>query len=73
MNNNYGIPYKGNIYYIDYKKNLFGTYGYLVNNKNIIKIYNNLLIVNDIIDIKYRKLNNLVLYPIIVNQNYKLV
>ncbi len=39
-NNNYGINIFDNLYNIDNNNVLYGTYGYLINNKNIDKIIN---------------------------------
>ena len=72
-NDNYGSNYKDNIYNIDKNKIMWGTHAYLVNNKNINKIYTNLLLLDEPIDVKYKqlyndnKLNNYVIYPIIVS------
>lgn len=74
---NYGKKYIDEIYYIDKYNVLWGTYGYLINNKNINKIYDNFnnlylptdLIFKDLID--NDKLNALILEPSIILQNYK--
>ena len=72
-NDNYGSNYKDNIYNIAKNKIMWGTHAYLVNNKNINKIYTNLLLLDEPIDVKYKqlyndnKLNNYVIYPIIVS------
>jgi len=74
---NYGEKYIDEIYYIDKNNILWGTHAYLINNKNINKIYsnfNNLLFQTDLI-YKYLidndKINGLILEPSIVLQNYK--
>jgi len=72
LNNNHGKKYKDEIYSINLCNRIFGTFGYIINNKNIYKIYKYLLIIDDPIDIKYEYLinNNLikayVIYPILV-------
>jgi len=73
LNDNHGSNYKDNIYNIDKNNIMWGTHAYLVNNKNINKIYTNLLLLDDAIGSKYKqlyndnKLNNYVIYPIIVS------
>lgn len=75
LNNNHSSLYKNNIYYINPEQPLWGTHGYLINNKNIKKIYNSLLNMDKAIDNKIKEnfdnkiLNGLVIYPILVNQN----
>lgn len=75
VNNNYSNLYKNNIYYINSQKPLWGTHAYLINNKNIKKVYNSLLNMDKAIDNKIKEnfnnkiLNGLVIYPILVNQN----
>lgn len=91
VNNNFDIIYLGNNYeskseqIIDniYKNNklipLLGIHGYLINNKNAKKIYNNLLNIKRPIDWQFNQLINnnklvcFVIYPsiIIQNNNYK--
>jgi GR25 family glycosyltransferase involved in LPS biosynthesis len=74
---NYGEKYIDEIYYIDKNNVLWGTHAYLINNKNINKIYSNfnyLLFQTDLIFkdlINNDKLNCLILEPSIVLQNYK--
>jgi len=57
---------------------LYGTHGYIVNNKNIDKIINNLNIIkkpidNSIQDLSISKVfNTIVIYPNLVIQNEKL-
>lgn len=75
LNNNHSNLYKNNIYYINPQQPLWGTHAYLINNKNIKKIYNSLLNMDKAIDNKIKEnfdnkiLNGLVIYPILVNQN----
>jgi GR25 family glycosyltransferase involved in LPS biosynthesis len=67
--NNHGNHYKKNIYYADKSISLHGTHCYIINNKNILKIYKNLLTIKHEIDIQYQqlyknnKLNLLTTYP----------
>lgn len=74
LNNNYGKNIIDNIYSIDKNKPLWGTHGYLINNKHATKIYNKLLNMDLAIDNKFKKLidikeiNGLTIYPILVNQ-----
>lgn len=74
LNNNHGTLYKENIYSIDYYNYLWGTHGYLINNKNAYKIYDKLLTMTLAIDNQYKKLfdnkilNGLVVYPNLVEQ-----
>jgi glycosyl transferase family 25 len=75
LNNNHGEIYKDNIYYVNKNQYLWGTHGYLVNIKNINKIYDNLLNFNLAIDNKYKELinNNIlnayIIYPVIIGIN----
>jgi GR25 family glycosyltransferase involved in LPS biosynthesis len=75
LNNNHSNLYKNNIYYINLQQPLWGTHAYLINNKNIKKIYNSLLNMDKAIDNKIKEnfdnkiLNGLVIYPNLVNQN----
>lgn len=74
---NCGVQYKDEIHYIDKNNVLWGTYGYLINNKNINKLYDSFnhlyvptdLIMKDLIDSE--KINGFVLAPCIVIQNFK--
>jgi GR25 family glycosyltransferase involved in LPS biosynthesis len=74
--NNHGKQYKNNIYYIDDTNILWGTQGYVINNKNILKIYNNIMCIDNPIDVKYKDLidkqilKGFVIYPIIVSIMY---
>jgi len=56
LNNNYGKKYRDNIYKINESQVLWGTHGYLIKNKNIKKIIDNLVVFDDVIDIKYKKI-----------------
>jgi len=73
--NNYGNHITENIYYVNPNQYLFGTYGYIVNNKNIDKIITKLDKIISPIDViiqnlTYNKLlNTIVIYPNIVNYN----
>ena len=64
-----------NIYTINKDINLWGTHAYLINNKNINKIYESLLNIDCPIDRKFKNniINNIligyVIYPILVDQN----
>jgi len=74
---NYGNQYIDEIHYVDKNNVLWGTYGYLINNKNINKLYDTFnhlyvptdLIMKDLIDSE--KINGFVLAPCIVIQNFK--
>jgi GR25 family glycosyltransferase involved in LPS biosynthesis len=76
LNLNYGNRYKNNIYFIDKNNKLDGSHCYLINNKNISKIYNNCLYMDDAIDTTIKLFMNdntfsgLVIYPPLVIQNY---
>uniref|UniRef100_A0A6C0HTN8 Glycosyl transferase family 25 domain-containing protein n=1 Tax=viral metagenome TaxID=1070528 RepID=A0A6C0HTN8_9ZZZZ len=65
--------YKENIY--DIQESVTGTHAYLVNHRNIQKIYNVLLSMDEAIDWKFsnsiqkKELQGLVIYPTLVNQN----
>lgn len=73
--NNKGNKIIGNIYEIDYNKELWGTYGYIVKNKNVNKIINHIKKMNAPIDDTYENLakNKLlriyVINPTIVNHH----
>lgn len=75
LNNNHGNIYKENIYFIDVHEYLWGTHAYLINNKNIKKIYNSLLNMDKAIDNKIKEnidtniLTALIIYPTVVDQN----
>ena len=74
LNNNYDIHIIDDIYSINKNIPLWGTHGYLINNKYATKIYNKLLNMDLEIDNKFKKLiddkeiNGLVIYPILVKQ-----
>lgn len=76
--NNKGNKIIGNIYEIDYNKELWGTYGYIVKNKNVNKIINHIKKMNAPIDDTYKNLakNKLlkiyVINPTIVNHHNSL-
>ena len=78
LNDNHGENISDNLYYIDNNNNLYGTHGYIINNKNIDKIINNLnkiikQIDNSIQDLSYNKVfNTIVIYPNLVNQESQL-
>ena len=73
--NNYGKNIVDNLYYINLNNKLYGTYGYLVNNKNIDKIINNTNKIKLPIDKTIQKLsydksfNTILIYPNIINYN----
>jgi GR25 family glycosyltransferase involved in LPS biosynthesis len=75
LNYNYGLNYKDNIYYVNNTQSLWGTHGYIIKNNNAKKILQNLLIIDNAIDQKFKSLidkkilNALVIYPPMVNQN----
>ena len=62
-----------NIYKISYDTPLYGTHAYIINNKNINKIVNELKYINGLFDVKIQdlsrdgKLNVYVIYPTIVD------
>jgi GR25 family glycosyltransferase involved in LPS biosynthesis len=74
LRNNHGKNIQDNLYYLDKNINLFGTHGYIVNNKNIDKIINNLNKINTTIDdsiqdLSYKNIfNTFVIYPNLVEQ-----
>jgi len=78
LNDNHSKNISDNLYYFDKNENLYGTHGYIVNNKNIDKIINNLNIIkkpidNSIQDLSISKVfNTIVMYPNLVIQNEKL-
>jgi GR25 family glycosyltransferase involved in LPS biosynthesis len=78
LNDNHGENISDNLYYIDNNNNLYGTHGYIINNKNIDKIINNLnkiikQIDNSIQDLSYNKVfNTIIIYPNLVNQESQL-
>ena len=78
LNDNHGENIADNLYYIDKNVNLFGTHGYIINNKNIDKIFDNLNkivkpIDNAIQDLSYDSVfNTIVIYPNLINQQEQL-
>lgn len=72
---NYGENIIDNLYYVNLKQNLYGTHAYVINNKNIDKIIDNVKIIKNPIDViiqnlTYNKLlNTIVIYPNIVEYN----
>jgi GR25 family glycosyltransferase involved in LPS biosynthesis len=75
LNYNCGSNYIDNIYYVNYKQDLWGTHGYIIKNNNVKKLLLNLLIIDNAIDQKLKILinkeilNGLVIFPPIVSQN----
>jgi GR25 family glycosyltransferase involved in LPS biosynthesis len=78
LKDNHGENIADNLYYIDKNINLYGTHGYIINNKNIDKIIDNLNkivkpIDNSIQDLSYDSVfNTIVIYPNLVNQEGQL-
>lgn len=74
LNNNKGEHVKDNLYRYDQNRPLWGTHGYLVNNKKVKHIIDNLQLMNDAIDVKYmnllkeNKIDALICNPILVSQ-----
>jgi GR25 family glycosyltransferase involved in LPS biosynthesis len=74
--NNYGMNISDNLHYVNPNKNLYGLYGYVVNNKNIDKIINKTKKINhpiDVIiqDLSYDKIfDTYVLYPHLINHQW---
>jgi GR25 family glycosyltransferase involved in LPS biosynthesis len=74
--NNYGVNIIDNLYNIDVNNNLYGLYGYLINNKNIDKIIDKTKqidrpIDNIIQDLSYNKIfNTIIIYPHLINHDY---
>ena len=74
--NNYGVNIVDNLYNIDVNNNLYGLYGYLINNKNIDKIIDKTKqidrpIDNIIQDLSYNKIfNTIIIYPHLINHEY---
>jgi len=66
------------IYKINKNQVLWGTHGYLIKNKNIKKIIDNLLVFDDVIDIKYKKIIDaekiigLIINPSMVFQDFQI-
>ena len=74
LKDNHGENIADNLYYLDKNINLYGTHGYIINNKNIDKIIDKLNIIkkpidNSIEDLSYNMLfNTIVIYPNLVIQ-----
>lgn len=74
--NNYGENITDNLYKLDNNNNLYGLYGYLVNNKNIDKIIEKTSkidrpIDNMIQDLSYENIfNTIMLNPHLINHEY---
>jgi GR25 family glycosyltransferase involved in LPS biosynthesis len=72
---NYGENIEDNLHHINNNKSLYGTYGYIVNNKNIDKIINNIKKIKNPIDVTIQNLsynkscNTIIIYPHIINHN----
>ena len=72
---NYGENIIDNLYYVNPKQNFFGTHAYVINNKNIDKIIDNVKIIKRPIDViihdlsKNRIFNTVIMYPYTVIQN----
>jgi GR25 family glycosyltransferase involved in LPS biosynthesis len=70
--NNYGTHYRKNIYHANKNKILSGTHCYIINNKNILKIYKKLFNIDAAIDNKFsqlcknNELNILTSFPVTV-------
>jgi GR25 family glycosyltransferase involved in LPS biosynthesis len=75
--NNFSEKYLDEIYYIDKTKVLWGTYGYIINNKNINNFYEKFSYFNSYTDIIIKNLiidnqiTAFVINPCIVIQNFK--
>ena len=73
LNDSHSQLYKENIY--DIKDVITGNHAYLINNRNIQKIYNVLLTMDEAVDWKYsnsmqkNELRGFAIYPILVVQN----
>lgn len=76
--NNHGKNIQDNIYNIDYGNSLSGTYGYVVNNKNINKIINKTNQIDRPIDTKiqdlsYKKIfKSILIHPYLIVHNNKI-
>ena len=72
---NYGENIIDNLYYVNPKQHLFGTHAYVINNKNIDKIIDNIKIIKNPIDVIIQDLsknhifNTVIMYPYTVIQN----
>ena len=78
LKDNHGENIADNLYYLNKNINLYGTHGYIINNKNIDKIIDKLNIIkkpidNSIEDLSYNMVfNTIVIYPGLVNQQEEL-
>jgi len=72
---NYGENIIDKLYYINPKQKLYGTHAYVINNKNIDKIIDNVKIIKNPIDVIIQNLsknnifNTVIIYPYTVIQN----
>ena len=72
---NYGENIIDYLYYVNPKQNLYGTHAYVINNKNIDKIIDNIKIIKNPIDVIIQDLsknhifNTVIMYPYTVIQN----
>lgn len=72
---NYGEHIIDNLYYVNPKQHLFGTHAYVINNKKIDKIIDNIKIIKRPIDVAIKDLSNnrifttIIMYPNTVIQN----
>jgi glycosyl transferase family 25 len=78
LKDNHGENIADNLYYLDKNINLWGTHAYIINNKNIDKIIDNLNLIRLPIDNAIEKLsfdnifNTITIYPNLVIQNGEL-
>jgi len=76
ITNNFSENYIDEIYYIDKTRPLWGTHGYIINNKNINKFYEHFSYFNKETDVLIKdlindnKLNGFIINPSIVIQNH---
>ena len=72
---NYGEHIIDNLYYVNPKQHLFGTHAYVINNKKIDKIIDNIKLIRRPIDVAIHDLSNnhiftiIIMYPYTVIQN----
>lgn len=72
---NYGEHIIDNLYYVNPKQHLFGTHAYVINNKKIDKIIDNVKLIKRPIDVAIQDLSNnhiftiIIMYPYTVIQN----
>jgi len=72
---NYGEHIIDNLYYVNSKQHLFGTHAYVINNKKIDKIIDNIKLIRRPIDVAIHDLSNnhiftiIIMYPYTVIQN----